>query len=219
MSTLSKKGRCQNWKLYVIADAKAAKEKPLTEIVRSALEGGADVIQLRDKEASDLELVAAAKALLEITRPKGIPLIINDRIQVARDSGAEGVHLGQEDGSLEGARTILGSQAIIGRSTHSRSQALEAQTQGFDYIGIGPVFQTPTKPDTPPVGLKLVRFAAKNIHIPFVAIGGIDVGNIREVRRAGAKAVAVVRAVVADENPRRAAKKLADCLTERDRNV
>ena len=176
------------------------------------MEGGADVIQLRDKKASDLELLATARALLEITKPKGVPLIINDRVQVARDSGADGVHLGQEDGSLEEARRVLGDQAIIGRSTHSQAQALAAAAEGFDYIGVGPVFSTPTKPTTVPVGLDLVRFAAKNIRIPFVAIGGIDAGNVKEVRRAGAKAVAVVRAVMADENPKQAAKTLVEYL-------
>src|SRR3990167_5554947 len=108
MSTQSKKRPCRPWRLYVITDRSAAQEKPLTEIVRAALEGGADVIQLRDKKASDLELLATAKALLEITKLKGVPLIVNDRVQVARDSGADGVHLGQEDGSLEQARAILG---------------------------------------------------------------------------------------------------------------
>ncbi len=176
------------------------------------MEGGADVIQLRDKKASDLELLATARALLEITKPKGVPLIINDRIQVARDSGADGVHLGQEDGSLKEARTVLGDQAIIGRSTHSQAQALAAEAEGFDYIGVGPVFSTPTKPAALPVGLDLVRFAAENIRIPFVAVGGIDSENVEEVRRAGAKAVAVVRAVMNDANPKQAAKKLVEFL-------
>ncbi len=176
------------------------------------MEGGADVIQLRDKKADDLELLATAKALLEITKPKGVPLIVNDRIQVAKDSGADGVHLGQEDGSLEDARRVLGDQAIIGRSTHSRAQALAAEAEGFDYIGVGPVFSTPTKPTAVPVGLELVRFAAGNIRIPFVAIGGIDAGNVEEVRQAGAKTVAVVRAVMADRDPKRAARKLMEFL-------
>ena len=176
------------------------------------MEGGADVIQLRDKKASDLELVAVAKTLLEITKPKGVPLIVNDRVQVAKDSGADGVHLGQEDGSLKEARKVLGDQAIIGRSTHTQAQALAAEAEGFDYIGVGPVFSTPTKPTAVPVGLELVRFAAENIRIPFVAIGGIDASNVEEVRHAGAKAVAVVRAVMADTNPKQAAEKLVEFL-------
>ena len=116
--------------------------------------------------------------------------------------------MGQEDPGLEEARSVLGEEMIIGRSTHSREQALLAQQQGFDYIGVGPVFRTPTKPSYEPVGLDLVRFAAKNIQVPFVAIGGIDESNAGQVREAGAKTIAVVRAVMASENPRESAERL-----------
>ena len=202
-----KKNRFVNWKLYVIADAQAAGKKSLTEAVAAAIRGGADVIQLRNKRASDEELLSQAKTLLEMTRAKGVPLIINDRVSVAKNSGAEGVHLGQEDGSIKEARAFLGENALIGRSTHSREQATEAQKEGADYIGVGPVFQTPTKPDTAPVGLELVRFASKNIHIPFVAIGGIDLVNVSEVRQAGAKMIAVVRAVIGSGDPEEASRR------------
>ena len=206
-----KKKPCQSWKLYVITDPVAAK-RPLAEAVKAAVEGGASVIQLRDKKASDEELVRTAKRLLKITRPKRIPLIINDRVEVAKASGSDGVHLGQEDGSLREARLVLGEKAIIGRSTHSPDQALAAEKEGFDYIGVGPVFQTPTKPSYLPVGLELVRFAAKNIRIPFVAIGGIDALNVERVRQAGAKSVAVVRAVIGTPDPRKAAETLLRSL-------
>ena len=180
--------------------------------MEAAIAGGADVVQLRDKRATDSELAKEAEALLGVTRACGIPLIINDRIAVAKRVGADGVHLGQADGSIEKARKILGPGAIIGRSTHSRAQALQAQKEGFDYIGVGPVFSTPTKPSYPPVGLDLIRFASQNIGIPFVAIGGIDASNVEAVRRAGARAVAVVRAVMGAENPCVAAKKLVETL-------
>ena len=206
-----KKKPCQNWKLYVITGPVAAK-RPLAEAVKAAVEGGASVIQLRDKKASDEELVRTARRLLEITRPKRIPLIINDRVEVAKASGSDGVHLGQEDGSLREARLVLGEKAIIGRSTHSPDQALAAEKEGFDYIGVGPVFRTPTKASTTPVGLELVRFAAKNIRIPFVAIGGIDTSTIERVRQAGAKSVAVVRAVIGTPDPRKAAETLLRSL-------
>ena len=199
---------CLDWKLYVIADFASLKGRSLEEVVLQVIEGGASVIQLRDKRSDDETLIKIAKSLLKLTRTKNIPLIINDRAEVARISGADGLHLGQEDGSLESARTILGEKAIIGRSTHTEEQAFGAAAQGFDYIGVGPVFQTPTKPSYEPVGLELVRFAAKNIHIPFVAIGGINQQNISLVREAGAKTVAVVRAVMADPNPKEAARKL-----------
>ncbi len=203
-----KRSPCENWKLYVITDAAAANGKDVADVVRAAIRGGADVIQLRDKHASDAELVKAAKRLLAVTRTGGVPLIINDRIAVARDCGAEGVHLGQDDASYSKARAMLGSAAIIGRSTHSPEQALAAEEEGFDYIGIGPVFGTPTKPEYKPVGLELVSYASRHIHIPFIAIGGIDTTNVKSVRKAGARTIAVVRAVMAASDPEQAASEL-----------
>lgn len=209
----SRKKHIQNWKLYVITDPAGAKTRPLVETVRRAILGGASVVQLRDKSATDAELVELAKQLLVLTRSAKIPLIVNDRIAVAKKAKADGVHLGQDDASLEEARRILGPKAIIGRSTHSPEQALKAQEEGFDYIGVGPVFGTPTKPDYRPVGLELVRFAAANIRIPFVAIGGIDAANAAQVKLAGASTVAVVRAVMAADDPAESAQKLREILT------
>ncbi len=205
-----KKKSLKNWDLYVITDPQAIGERKLVDVVRESLKGGASVIQLRDKSATDTQLIRQAKQLLQLTRPARIPLVINDRIRVAKLSGADGVHLGQEDGTLKDARKILGRNAIIGRSTHSKVQALNAQKEGFDYIGIGPVFKTPTKPSYRPAGLKLVRFAAKKIRIPFVAIGGINGKNVVLVKKAGAKAVAVVKAVMGSPEPRKAAAYLVN---------
>jgi len=178
------------------------------KIVEEAILGGASVVQLRDKKATDLELIEVGKRLRKVTHAHGVPLIVNDRPEVAKAILADGVHLGQEDGSISKARAILGDQMILGCSTHSPEQALLAQNEGFDYLGVGPVFSTPTKPSYKPVGLELVRFAAKNIRIPFVAIGGIDATNAAEVRAAGAKTIAVVRAVMAAADPRKAAEAL-----------
>lgn len=182
--------------------------RDLRQTVLAAVEGGADVIQLREKTLSDEDLTALAKSLLEITRPHEVPLIVNDRLQVAKASGVDGLHLGQEDGSLAEARLCLGEDAILGRSTHTPEQAVAAQKEGADYIGIGPVFKTPTKADYDPVGLELVSFAAKNISVPFVAIGGIDEKNAGLVRDAGARTIAVVRAVMASSDPKSAAHTL-----------
>ena len=198
-----KKKSLKNWQLYIITDPKAVGGRPIAEVVKEAIEGGASVVQLRDKGASDAALVRTAKRLLKLTRPRQVQLIINDRLRVAKLSGADGVHLGQEDASLKEARALLGKNALIGRSTHSEAQAIEAEKEGFDYLGVGPVFKTPTKPAYRPVGLKLVRFAAKNIRIPFVAIGGIDGKNVRRVTRAGARTVAVVRAVMTSPDPKK----------------
>jgi thiamine-phosphate pyrophosphorylase len=163
---------------------------------------------LRDKEASDEELLAQARALVRVTRRYRVPLLVNDRAAVAKSAGADGVHLGQEDGPLSEAKRVLGERAIFGRSAHTPEQVLAAQEEGFDYIGVGPVYATPTKPGRPGVGLDLVRFASANARIPFVAIGGIDRTNVRDVLDAGASAVAVVRAVMGSGDPERAARKL-----------
>lgn len=192
----------------MITDPSAEAARPLSETVRQAIQGGASVIQLRDKSAPNARQVELVKELLKVTRPAGVPLIVNDRVAVALIAGADGVHLGQDDGPLSAAREVLGPDALIGRSTHSPEQAKAAEAEGADYIGVGPVFGTPTKPAYTPVGLDLVRFAAGNIQIPFVAIGGIDASNVAAVRAAGARAVAVVRAVMAASDPRSAAAQL-----------
>lgn len=153
-------------------------------------------------------MIEIAIKLKVVARHNRVPIIINDRVLVAKKAGADGVHLGQEDGSLADARLILGQESLIGRSTHSPEQALEAQKEGFDYIGVGPVFLTPTKPTYAPVGLNLVRFAAQTIKIPFVAIGGVNESNVRQVSEAGAKTVAVVRAIMQSQNPKKTAQNL-----------
>ncbi len=170
------------------------------------MRGGASVVQLRDKKADKDSLLRSAKSLLTVTKRLGIPLIVNDHVDVARESGADGVHLGQEDGSLIEARHALGDEALIGRSTHSPEQALAAEKEGFDYIGVGPVYATPTKPGRAAVGLEFVRFAAANLEVPFVAIGGIDETNALDVLRSGARTIAVVRALTGRSDPRAAAE-------------
>lgn len=180
--------------------------------VRLAVTGGADVVQLRDKDLTDADMTDLARRILAVTRPAGVPLIINDRVAVARACGAEGVHLGQGDGSLEEARRSLGEQALIGRSTHTPEQGSAAEREGFDYIGVGPVFATPTKPTYHPVGLEYVSWAAQHLSVPFVAIGGIDADNVARVRSAGARAVAVVRAVLGAADPDRAAQRIKEVL-------
>ncbi len=198
----------------MITDSAGLQKRTLAEAVREAVDGGASVIQLRDKLAGHAQIVSQAREILAITRPAGVPLIVNDSIEAARESGADGVHLGQDDASLAEAREALGPEAIIGRSTHSPAQALAAQNEGFDYIGVGPVFATPTKPSYEPVGLELVNFASKNITIPFVAIGGINEGNALRVREAGARTVAVVRAVMASENPAKTTENLCRIMAQ-----
>jgi thiamine-phosphate pyrophosphorylase len=199
---------CSRWRLYVIVDRSAVGDRDLADVAGAAVRGGADVIQLRDKVASARELMAAAERLLAVTRAAGIPLIVNDRADVARAVGADGVHLGQEDLPVAAARTLLGTDRLIGKSTHSLEQALAAAAEGADYLGVGPIFPTPTKAEYRSVGTPLIGDVARQVRIPWVCIGGIDGTNVGTVLEAGARCVAVVRAVCGAPDAEAAARSL-----------
>jgi thiamine-phosphate pyrophosphorylase len=168
-------------------------------MVRAACEGGADVIQFRDKMLSVKERYDVGLQLAEICYEHKVIFIVNDMLDLALAVGADGVHLGQDDLPQDAAHELVSKfgakEFLIGRSTHSLEQALQAEQEGADYIGIGPVFATPTKPTYDPVGLDLVKAVASQVKTPHVAIGGIDLSNVQHVLEAGAKRVAVVRAV------------------------
>lgn len=199
-----KKERLKDAGLYVICDnAKAAGQ---------SVEGGADIIQLRKKNASHRELFDLACAFKKIASPKDVLLIVNDFVDIALASDADGVHLGQDDLPIEAVRRILGKDKIIGLSTHSFHQAKGAEFLGCDYISVGPIYSTPTKPDYPAVGLELIGRVRKEVAIPFVAIGGIDSTNIKDVLAQGAIRIAVVRAVCAQDDPKGAARELRAIL-------
>lgn len=191
-------------------------EEDYARRVGAACEGGADVIQFRDKLLSVKERYAIASRLRRICAERRVLFIVNDSLDLALAVGADGVHLGQEDLPLPAARRLADGTApgefLIGRSTHSLSQALEAQQEGADYIGIGPVFATPTKPACEPVGLRLVREVTSRVQTPHVAIGGIDAGNVEQVLAAGAERVAVVRAVCGAPDVAAAARRLKEKL-------
>lgn len=166
------------------------------EIVRQFLAGGAQLIQLRDKEAGSRELLDAARGCLQLTRLAGAKLLINDRVDVAIAAEADGVHLGQDDLQVEEARELLGPDKIIGLSTHSLDQFRAALATSADYIAVGPVYATTTKENANPVvGLDLVREAAQLTNRPLVAIGGISIERAPEVIAAGASSVAVISAL------------------------
>ena len=207
------------WRLYVIVDRATIGNRDLTDVTAAAIRGGADVIQLRDKAASARQLTEEAARLLPLTRQRGIPLIVNDRADVAHTVGADGVHVGQDDLSIEAARRILGERAIIGRSTHSLEQALAAVAAGADYIGLGPIFATPTKPSYGSVGTALIRQVALRVRIPVVCIGGIETGNMAQVLEAGATCVAVVRAICSAADPESAARTLKQMLVQSSRSI
>lgn len=192
-------------KLYLVTDRGLSLGRPLEEIVSEAVAGGATIVQLREKDISTGEFIALARKLLTLLKPLGIPLIINDRVDVALAVDAHGVHIGQSDISYEDARRLLGPDKIIGLSVESFEDIEVANTLDVDYIGISPVYGTPTKSDTAePFGLEgLKKAVAMSVH-PTVAIGGMNAGTIAEVMAAGTDGVAVVSAICSAENVREA---------------
>ena len=190
--------RLKQARLYVILTSHLCK-RPILETARLALEGGADMLQLREKDMPDEDFLRLSVELREITTKKGRLFIVNDRPHVALESGADGVHLGQGDMSIGEARKLLGKDFIIGLSTHSLEQAELAYKQGADYIGIGPIFSTQTKPKERPIGTEILHHV-RDIPIPCFAIGGISLTNLAEVTKAGASRIAVCSAVVGQED-------------------
>ncbi len=162
-------------------------------IAEEACKGGAKIIQYRDKKSNHREKLANAKLIREVTRKTGTMFIVNDSIDIALISGADGVHLGQDDLSVQEARTIVPRNFILGKSTHSMEQALKAEADGADYIGIGPVFKTPTKKDYIPIGVELAKEVVKKIKIPVVAIGGLNKENLGQLLEIGLTNFAMVR--------------------------
>ncbi len=184
--------------LCVITDLHLAPGKDHVAIAEASLAGGADVIQLRDKTGSPRDLLPQARAIQALCRAREATFIVNDRVDIALAAGADGAHVGQEDLPAEAARRLLGPRRILGVSTHSLAQAEAAAQAGADYIGFGPMFRTGTK-DTgyAPRGLEGLREVHAAIRVPILAIGGIDLGNVADVIRAGAMAPAVISAIVA----------------------
>lgn len=200
-----------DYSLYLVTDRGLALGRDTVNIVRAAITGGVTCVQLREKHCATrafIEEARALKALLDTLANK-IPLIINDRLDIALAIGADGVHLGQTDMPIHDARRLVGPSMIIGISAESIADAIRAETEGADYIGISPVFATPTKADTaPPLGLEGIRQIRAAVSLPLVAIGGIQEENASAVIRAGADGVAVVSAIVAAACPRKAASAL-----------
>lgn len=197
-------GRCfQNGSLYVLLTSGVA-ARPLLEVVEDVLRGGADVVQLREKDLSDRELLEAATAIRRMTRERGTCFIVNDRPDIAVLADADGVHLGQEDMSLSAARTVVGPGRLIGISTHALTQAEAAAAGGADYIGVGPVFPTQTKGYEQGLGPEYVRSVKAAVGLPLVAIGGINLENVPDVLRAGADCAAVCSAILGADDVRSA---------------
>jgi len=183
-------------RFYGIIDLGYVQESDITHVAERMIEGGVDLIQLRGKDKSLDELTGYAARLHEITARSSTPLIVNDHAEIASRVPVEGVHVGQDDDSIEVARRKAGRIVLIGKSTHSLDQALAAQHEGADYIGFGPIFATPTKPDYAPIGLADIKRVHADVSLPIFCIGGINIGNLQSVIDAGAKRVVMVSALL-----------------------
>ncbi len=195
--------------LMLVTDRDLAGGRPLEDVVRAAVRGGVTIVQLREKSCSIREFAAAARRLLEFLKPAGIPLVINDRVDVALAAGADGVHLGRTDMAYKDARRLLGPGAIIGLSVETPAEAEAADDTDADYLAASPVFATPTKTDTaPPWGIEGLRRLRGLTKHRLLAIGGLGPSNAAAVLEAGADGIAVVSAICAAPDPEAAARRL-----------
>jgi thiamine-phosphate pyrophosphorylase len=203
------RARLAEARLYFVTDAGAGEHE-----LREALAGGVDVLQLREKDASDDEILSAAETFRALCAEHEALFVVNDRADLALAAAADGVHLGQADEQVGAVRDQVGRDLLIGLSTHSREQLAAGLETDADYVCVGPVYATPTKPDYPAVGLELVRHAAATVTRPWFAIGGIEGATVIEVAEAGAPRVAVVRAIRDAPDPRAAAAGLRAAVEE-----
>lgn len=197
---ISKRRLLKESRLYVIIDKQIAANRPILNIARQIKHSGAGIIQLRDKISKKENILREGFILRKLLLNSKTLFLINDYLDIAKIVECDGVHLGQDDLSIELARKILGKEKIIGVSCHSLKQAVQAQKSGADYISIGPVFPTPLKPEYKPVGLQLIKRIKAKIKIPFFAIGHINEPNIDRVVSSGAKRVAICRAALEAKN-------------------
>jgi thiamine-phosphate pyrophosphorylase len=196
-------------RLYLVTDQASLAGRTLSDVVLAAVQGGVTCVQLRDKELGTRDFFTQATQLMALLAPFGVPLVINDRIDVALACGAQGVHLGQSDLPIEVARGLLPPHVFIGWSVENEDDVARAQAVPADYLGVSPIFATPTKRDTqPPWGLEGLRQVRASTAIPLVAIGGVDGSNAAEVLAAGADGLAVVRAICSAPDPSAAASQL-----------
>ena len=201
--------------LYVVTDTELSRGRSHVEIARAALEGGADAVQIRDKSSSAMNLSRSASDIQPIARKFGAVFIVNDRVDVALLADADGAHVGQGDLPVREARRLLPRPRILGVSAGSEEEARRAEKEGADYLGVGPVFPTMTKPDAgEALGLETLSAIARSVSIPVVAIGGITLDNVAQVFGAGAAGAAVVSAVLTAEDMAAAARALKRRIVE-----
>ncbi|HKO38946.1 MAG TPA: thiamine phosphate synthase [Solirubrobacterales bacterium] len=198
--------RLRTARLYFVCDARP--QTDLESLLRAALTGGADIVQLREKELGRTEIERAAGTFRRVADTFSALFIVNDDPELARICDADGVHVGQDDVAAEEARELLGPDAIVGLSTHSEEQIAASADRPVDYVSVGPIWETPTKEGRPGVGLELISHAAEHAPHPFFAIGGIDTGNAEQVVEAGAERLCAVRAIRDSADPEAAATAL-----------
>jgi len=198
-------------RLYLVTDGRGG-GSALREFLDAVLGAGVDVVQLREKELEARPILELAEVFRERCDHYAVPFILNDRADLALAARADGVHLGQDDIPVADARRILGPHAIVGRSTHDTVQLRRAISEDVDYLVVGPVRETPTKPGRPASGIEIVRVAAAEATKPWFAIGGIDADSIEQAREAGARRVVVVRAITTARDPAESVKRLLAAL-------
>lgn len=201
-------------KLYAITDRNCLKGRDLAQQVEQAVLGGATIIQLRDKDFSQSEVIDTAKRLLPICHSFGVPLIVNDDYTAALESGADGVHVGAEDAAVAEIRLIAGEKFIIGATAKTVQQAQLAQEQGANYLGVGAVFPSPTKTNAIRITSQQLTEICRSVDIPVVAIGGINRDNVHEIKGCGQCGIAVVSAVFAADDVRKAASEMRKAAEE-----
>lgn len=183
-------------RLYAIIDLNYVCSEESPGILQNLIDGGIDLVQLRGKNRTIDELSELAEKLLKQTAAANIPLVVNDHAEIANRVEVQGVHVGQDDDAIAKVRSAVNRPTLVGKSTHSLAQAVAAEGEGADYVGFGPLFATPTKPDYPPIGLNEIREVHRQVKIPIFCIGGIDIDNLQSVIDAGAKRVVMVSALL-----------------------
>ncbi|NQU18307.1 MAG: thiamine phosphate synthase [Candidatus Saganbacteria bacterium] len=204
LDSVLQKNEKLDFNLYLVTDPM----KDHIRSVREAIAGGIKIVQLRDKFASKKRYLKLAEKIRKITRKAGVTFIVNDSVQVAKKVNADGVHLGQKDGNPKQARKILGEDKLIGVSIHNLSEALRAEREGADYIALGNIFETESKPGKKGVGVRVLGIVRKKVKIPIVAIGGINKDNLHQIKDAGVRRVAVIRAVLKAKNIKKTVREI-----------
>lgn len=205
----------RDFHLYVITGEEFHPERNLIDVMEEAIQGGADIIQLRDKTSSKKDILEKARNLKKLCAKYEVPFIVNDHIDIALAVDADGVHIGQDDMPLAEVRKLIGPEKMIGVSSHKLEEALAAEKNGADYIGVGPIFPTKSKVDVvDPVTTSYIQEVKDHVSIPFVAIGGIKLHNVKEVVEAGADRVCVITEIVAANDVKAASAAMKEALEE-----